>query len=170
MNRDQYAAIQAENTDMRKELDQLKSHNDSLLTEQAEMYAATQHEVVQLRQNAIDAERKERLANLAHRYSAVDLKKEMDTCLYANGSELDNDSFNDRIELIEQYAAVTAPHSPLIPLGYDGGLGSGDVQSDKFAAQVADKALELVNAGIKSGDRLNYPEAVEKARTQLSAE
>ena len=170
MNRDQYQAIQAENKSMRKELNQLKKHNDSLLTEQAQMYAATQHEVVQLRQNAIDAERKERLTNLAHRYSAVDLKQEMDHCLYRNNDNAPtNEEFDSRISLIEQYAAVTAPQSPMIPLGYDG-MGAGDVQSDKFAARVADTALELVNQGIKSGNRLTYPEAVEKAKTQLSAE
>jgi hypothetical protein len=170
MNRDQYQAIQAENQSMRKELNQLKKHNDSLLTEQAQMYAATQHEVVQLRQNAIDAERKERLTNLAHRYSAVDLKQEMDHCLYKNNDNAPtNEEFDSRIALIEQYAAVTAPQSPMIPLGYDG-MGAGDVQSDKFAARVADTALELVNQGIKSGNRLTYPEAVEKAKTQLSAE
>ena len=170
MSRDQYAALSAENATMRKELNQLKSHNDSLLTEQAQMYAATQHEVVQLRQNAIDAERKERLTHLAHRYGAVDLNKELDCCLYANGADLDNEQFNERIELIERYAAASAPQSPLIPLGYDGGLAGGDVQSDKFAAQVADKALELVNTGIKSGDRLTYPQAVEKAKADLTAE
>ena len=106
MNRDQYAAIQAENSHMRNELNQLKSHNDSLLTEQAEMYAATQHEVVKLRQNAIDAERKERLTNLAHRYSAVDLSKELDFCLFKNGSELDCSAFDDRMDLTEHYAAI----------------------------------------------------------------
>lgn len=170
MNRDQYAAVQAENRQMRSELNQLKKHNDSLLTEQAEMYAATQHEVVQLRQNAIDAERKERLTNLAHRYGAVDLKKEMDFCLYANNeSAPDNAAFDERIELIEQYAAATAPQSPMIPLGYDG-MGAGDLQNDRFAAEVADTALNLVNEGIKSGNRLTYQEAVEKAKTQLTAE
>ena len=170
MNRDQYAAVQAENRQMRSELNQLKKHNDSLLTEQAEMYAATQHEVVQLRQNAIDAERKERLTNLAHRYGAVDLKKEMDVCLYSNNENApDNAAFDERIELIEQYAAATAPQSPMIPLGYDG-MGGGDIQNDRFAAEVADRALELVNQGVKSGNRLTYNEAVEKAKTQLTAE
>lgn len=170
MTRDQYAAVQAENQAMRKELNQVRKHNDSLLTEQAEMYAATQHEVVQLRQHAIDAERKERLTNLAHRYGAVDLKKEMDHCLYTNNEQApDNKEFDDRIALIEQYAAATAPQSPMIPLGYDG-MGGGDVRNDRFAAQVADKALELVNGGIKSGKRLSYAEAVEKAKSELSAE
>lgn len=170
MNRDQYQAMQAENNQMRQELNQVRKHNDSLLTEQAEMYAATQHEVVQLRQNAIDAERKERLTNLAHRYGAVDLKKEMDHCLYGNNeSAPDNEAFDERITLIEQYAASTAPQSPMIPLGYDG-MGGGDVKNDRFAAQVADKALELVNGGIKSGKRLSYAEAVEEAKTQLNAE
>lgn len=170
MSRDQYAAVQAENRQMRSELNQLKQHNDSLLTEQAEMYAATQHEVVQLRQNAIDAERKERLTNLAHRYGAVDLKKEMDVCLFANNDQApDNAAFDERIELIEQYAASTAPQSPMIPLGYDG-MGGGDIKNDRFAAEVADRALELVNSGVKSGNRLTYAEAVEKAKTQLTAE
>jgi hypothetical protein len=54
-------------------------------------------------------------------------------------------------------------------LGYDG-MGGGDVKNDRFAAQVADKALELVNGGIKSGKRLSYAEAVEEAKTQLTAE
>ena len=169
MNRDQYAAIQAENSHMRNELNQLKSHNDSLLTEQAEMYAATQHEVVKLRQNAIDAERKERLTNLAHRYSAVDLSKELDFCLFKNGSELDCSAFDDRMDLTEHYAAITAPMSPMIPLGYDGSAGSGsDIANDRFAAQVADRALDLVNQGIKSDKRLTYPEAVDQAKTELN--
>lgn len=168
MRRDQYAALTAENQQMRTELNELKKHNDSLLTEQAQMYAATQHEVVQLRQNAIDAERKERLTHLANQYSAVNLKNEMDECLYQNGSEMSNDDFNKRIELIQQYAAASAPASPMIPLGYDGSLANGDVNSDKFAAQVADKALELVNAGIKTGKRLSYQEAVTQAKTELS--
>lgn len=168
MRRDQYAALTAENQQMRSELNELKKHNDSLLTEQAQMYAATQHEVVQLRQNAIDAERKERLTHLAHQYSAVNLKNEMDECLYANGSEMDNDEFEKRVELIQHYAAASAPASPMIPLGYDGTLAAGDVNSDKFAAKVADRALDLVNAGIKAGKRLSYQEAVSQAKTELS--
>jgi len=170
MRRDQYAALTAENEKMRSELNQLKAHNDSLLTEQAQMYAATQHEVVQLRQNAIDAERKERLTHLAHQYGAVNLKREMDECLYSNGSEMSNDEFDKRVELIQHYCAVSAPQSPMIPLGYDGSLASGDVQSDKFAAQVADRALALVNDGIKSGNRLTYQDAVAKAKADLTAE
>ena len=168
MKRDQYAALTAENKEMRAELDKLKSHNDSLLTEQAQMYAATQHEVVQLRQNAIDAERKERLTHLSHQYSAVNLKNELSECLYANGAEMSNEEFDKRVDLIQQYCAVSAAQSPLIPLGYDGALANGDVQSDKFAAQVADRALELVNNGIKSGNRLTYQEAVDTAKTELS--
>lgn len=170
MRRDQYAALSAENEAMKSELSQLKAHNNSLLTEQAEMYAATQHEVVQLRQSAIDAERKERLNHLANQYAAVDLKKEMEECLYANGSEMDNEAFDQRVELIQHYCAASAPSSPLIPLGYDGRLSQGDVQSDKFAAQVADRALDLVNEAVKSGNRVNYQEAVEKAKAELSAE
>ena len=168
MRRDQYAALTAENQQMRTELNELKNHNDSLLTEQAQMYAATQHEVVQLRQNAIDAERKERLTHLAHQYSAVNLRNEMDECLYASGSEMSNDEFEKRLELIQHYAAASAPSSPLIPLGYDGTLANGDVNSDRFAAKVADKALDLVNAGIKSGKRLSYSEAVTQAKTELA--
>lgn len=168
MKRDQYAALTAENAEMRKELSELKKHNDNLLTEQAQMYAATQHEVVQLRQNAIDAERKERLTHLAHQYSAVNLSQEMDECLYANGSEMTNDEFDKRCDLIGQYCAASAAKSPMIPLGYDGSLANGDVQNDRFAAQVADRALELVNQGIKSGSRLNYQEAVAKAKEELS--
>lgn len=100
----------------------------------------------------------------------MDLKKEMDHCLYSNNEQApDNREFDDRIALIEQYAAATAPQSPMIPLGYDG-MGAGDVRNDRFAAQVADKALELVNGGIKSGKRLSYAEAVEKAKSELSAE
>lgn len=170
MKRDQYAALTAENKEMRSELDKLKAHNDSLLTEQAQMYAATQHEVVQLRQNAIDAERKERLTHLAHQYSAVDLNREMDECLYASGSEMSNEEFDKRVELIQQYCAVSAAQSPMIPIGYDGSLANGDVQSDKFAAQVADRALELVNTGIKSGKRLTYQEAVDTAKSELTKE
>jgi hypothetical protein len=168
MKRDQYAALTAENREMRAELEKLKSHNDNLLTEQAQMYAATQNEVVQLRQNAIDAERKERLTHLAHTYSAVDLNKEMGECLYSNGSEMSNDEFDKRVELIQQYCAVSAAQSPMIPLGYDGSLANGDVQSDKFAAQVADRALELVNKGIASGERLTYQEAVDSAKAELT--
>ena len=167
MNRDQYAAVQAENQQMRNELTQLRSHNDSLLTEQAEMYAATQHEVVQLRQSAIDAERKERLTNLAHRYSAVDLKKEMDVCLFKNNKDApSNADFDARLELIEQYTAATAPQSPMIPLGYDG-MGAGSVENDRYAAQVADKALDLVNQGLRDGKRMTYQEAVKEAKSQL---
>jgi len=172
---DRYAAIIQENGTLREQLDVLEGelqnvneHNQSILTEQAEHYAALRHEVVDLKRDKSDAERIKRINDLAAQYPVIDVKEELDRSLYSAGADVSDAGFEERCELIERYAAAAVVASPMVPVGSMRTVGSAGVEQDLYEARAADRAIDIINSHIKRGERIGYPEAVAKAKEQLS--
>lgn len=170
---DRYQAIESENVELREqyaaiqaELEAVTQHNKSILTEQAEHYAALQSKVYSLEQDKADAERRERINDLSLRYPVVDSKEECERCLYSAGSEMTQADFEQHCETIERYAAAAAVSTPMIPVGVTAETQHG-VEATRYEAAAAAKAVEVVNDHLRRGERISYADALEKAKADL---
>ena len=154
-----------------EELAKVTDHNNNILTEQAEHYAALQFQVVELTQDRTDATRRGRLTELAARFPIVNIDEESPRCLYSAGSEMTDADFELHIDTIERYAAAAAVSTPMVPIGMESHQEPQvlDVETARYAAEDADRALEIVNECIRKGDRIDYKTAVEKAQAERAA-
>ena len=175
MEVEQFQAVTADNVKLTEDnqrltarLAEVESHNESILTEQAEMYAVQAAELHRLTAKDIDSTRKERLSEIVQKYPVVDMAHEVETCCYSAGSEMSNDDFNGHCETIERYAAMAIPESPMIPVGVSA-VDPESYEASRYAAQAADVARDIINQNLRTAgaERISYPDALKAAKEQL---
>ncbi|MCD0459109.1 hypothetical protein LOC72_06445 [Roseiconus lacunae] len=137
ITREQYQALVDSNKSMMERMKAISEQN---------AYLAAQ---------AADADRKSRLSELYQTYPhIVDLDAEMNRCLYSNGSEMNDDQFENHFEVIETYAAKTPISNQMIPNGEmpSRPVVKDPVERERFEAKVHERSLEIFEAKSAAGE------------------
>lgn len=132
---ERYSALQDQFSELVAECGQLRTRLGQLETERT------------------DAIRAHRLHQLCSEYEgAIDFDEESSKVLYSAGAELDDDEFEERLELIERYAAKATPPKEMIP---DGELEDDSAEKplsiERYSARVQTEVVRRMTDEISNG-------------------
>lgn len=126
-----------------------------------------QNERVQaLERRATDADRRQKLSDLAGKYPVfVDAAEEGKACLYSEGANMSDDAFNSHVATIEKYAERMAS-VPSIPRGaLPASLAQSEV--DKYEQKLSEEAIKIHGEALKQGRVMDYSTAEAEAKKRL---
>lgn len=167
MRPEQYAAI-IERLEQHEELAErysaLEADHQSLMQE----HTALRRGFAEVRMREADATRRAAIGDLANQFPHfVERDREESKCLYSAGSEMTDEQFSEHLAELEHYAAKAPVASGMVPSGVFPERNRS-VETERYEASVAAKAVEIYTQTLHSGRRMTYAEASKAAREVLS--
>lgn len=140
MEKERYAALEEQCASLIAECGQLRTRLGALETERA------------------DAIRSHRLHSLCSRFEGVvDFDEEAGKVLYSHGAELDDDEFEERLEMIERYASLAVPPEGMIPEGVaEDDAEDKPIARERYSARVQNEVVRRVTEATSHGKHLDY--------------
>ena len=125
--------------------------------------------LVALERSAADANRQQKLTELAHKFPAVvDLDEERTLCLYSLGSQLSDEQFNAHVATVEKYGQ-RFEDSAMIPRGELPDRHIARTDTEKYEARLAEEMVKYHSEVARRENRHAKPEECEaEAKKRLA--
>lgn len=163
---DQYETLSESYAAISEQNEKLAKAQEALMGQVAQLHQSN----AQLHAVAADAERKSKISELYQAYPHfVDVQAEETACLYSAGSQMTDDDFAAHLGMLERYAAKVPPVSRMIPGGELPQRQRPSVETERYEAQVSQKAVEIYTAKLDSGEVLNYEQCYALAEQELKS-
>jgi hypothetical protein len=163
MKPEQYAAINEQYSELTERYSALEADHQSLMQE----HTALRRGFAEVRMREADATRRAAIGDLANQFPHfVERDRVESKCLYAAGSEMTDEQFDEYLSELEHYAAKAPVASGMVPQGVFPER-SRTVETERYEASVAAKAVEIYTTTLAAGRRMSYAEAREAAREVL---
>lgn len=150
---EQYAALVESNQNMMEQLTEVRQQNAVMAAK------------------AADAERSQRINELYQAYPhMIDREDEFDRCLYSHGSTMDDDRFEDHIDMVESMAKRAPMGNSMVPSGEmpaDHRPRRDTVERQRYEAQVQERSTEIYSAAISRGEFLTAEQAWAQAEQEI---
>lgn len=158
--------------------DEMRSEQYSELTERYSALEADHQNLMQehtalrrgfaeVRMREADATRRAAISDLANQFPHfIERGREESKCLYSAGSEMTDEQFDEHLSELEHYAAKAPVASGMVPQGVFPER-SRTVETERYEASVAAKAVEIYTTTLAAGRRMSYAEARDAAREVL---
>jgi hypothetical protein len=139
---EQYSALQSQNQELAERYAQLQKANERLMN----MHQETREAIVNLEQRAVDGERIQLISNLCEQYKSTgvfDRDELLETCLYSNGSEMNQTAFDSHIATLTKAAERVTKQSPVNLGMIPDGISMAESNEQERYQAVMDRHAEL---------------------------
>jgi hypothetical protein len=139
---EQYTALQSNHQELAERYAQLSKANERLMNSQQEMRDA----IVNLEQRAVDGERIQVISNLCEQYKSTgvfDRDELLETCLYSNGSEMNQVAFDNHIATMTKLADRVIKQSPVSLGMIPDGISMSQANEQERYEAVMDRFAEI---------------------------
>ena len=165
VNTEKYAAIEAR-LDAAEKLIEKYAASDEATNKRLKQLT---HQNAVLQMSAADADRKQRIDQLATKYPhAVVADEEYERCLYSAEADMNNDAFDRHIEMIESYAARSAPLTRMVPTGHMPAPALPTPERINQDAKIGQRSTEIYSAAQSRGERMTADEAWTAAEKEIA--